>query len=139
MERTKEDFVKNIEDNLRFIITISIFFLTLLPEGKFQGCFFIAAYIINYIIFEIRINKFGIRNLKWIKTSLFVGIGSYIIPLSVVAFSTQNEFFSSIGTYIFIMATAFISMLAIVSIPAITLVMVSFLSEKTWPEIKKFS
>ncbi|MES2471133.1 MAG: hypothetical protein V4526_02800 [Patescibacteria group bacterium] len=129
-EASENKLIGKIENNLRFIITISIFFLALIPESKLVGAIIIAGYIANYIVFEIRSNKFSSRNLKWISTSLFVGIGSYAIPLSIIALSTQNYLFPSWELSV-LKALIFISMLIIVLLPASTLVMTCFLSRNT--------
>lgn len=85
-----DEIRKKIENNVRFIITISVFFLALIPEIRFEGCVLIVFHIINYIVFELMEKKYTTTNLQWINWSLLAGIGVYVFPLTSLALSTQN-------------------------------------------------
>lgn len=136
MQDNKEDLIKKIENNLRFVITISIFFLTIFPESRLAGSIIVVGYIIDYIGFQFRTKTLTVRNLKWIETSLLIGIGSYVVPLGIMAFSTQNIPLSQFGIWTW-HASLFTSIWIIVCMPAITLAMIVLLSDKTWKSIRE--
>jgi hypothetical protein len=136
MENNIEELVKKVENNLRFIITITIFFLSIFPEIRLEGCVLIVAYIFNYIAFEVRVKNLIEENLRWIKNLLYIAISSYVIPLTVVALSTQK---TTIGSLEFLTFKAGIitSMVGIMFIPTIILIVIVFSSNKTLSDFKK--
>ncbi len=133
-----EKISKSINDNLRFIITISIFFLTIFSESRLQGSIIIVGYIICYIAFALRKNRLTVRNLKWVQFSLFSGLFSYIFPLSIMVLATTNSELSRLA--VFTWKTLLLSSLyLIVCMPMISLVMILFLSNMTWIKYKEES
>jgi hypothetical protein len=136
MKDVKDEAIRQVDNNLRFVITISIFFLSVFSEARLAGCIIIVFYIINYIIFQIKAKKLTPLNLKYINWSLLVGIGSYVIPFSVIAFSTQNITLSKLSLQTW-QISLIGSMWIIMCAPIVTLLMILFFQTRILGTIKK--
>lgn len=79
-----------IETRLQFVVVIVVFFLTIFPGSLLGGCVLVVVYIIDYIFFAVRASKIKEKYLKWINTLTLIGTGSFIIPLALIALSTQK-------------------------------------------------
>jgi uncharacterized membrane protein len=79
-----------IEIRLQFVVVILVFFLTVFSGSLLQGCMLVAVYIIDYIFFAVRAPRIKERYLKWINVLTLIGTGSFIIPLALIALSTQK-------------------------------------------------
>jgi hypothetical protein len=81
---------KKVENNLRFILTISVFFLAVLPEIRWEGSILISTYLLSYVLFELGEKKYDSRNLWWINISLLITMCVYAGVFFIFALSTQN-------------------------------------------------
>ncbi|HVY67300.1 MAG TPA: hypothetical protein VHA30_00160 [Patescibacteria group bacterium] len=91
----KKELIGEVERRLEFVITLAIFFPSLLyslfnvaneSEQNSNGIIikwglFVSFYIIDYIIFQIRKKRTGESLLEMLKILLLIGIGIYIIPI----------------------------------------------------------
>ncbi|MCX6719424.1 MAG: hypothetical protein NTZ38_03565 [Candidatus Taylorbacteria bacterium] len=121
MQTTKERTTDKIETRLQFTITILTFFLVLFPVQQLAGCIVVAAYVIDYIIFAVRSDKISEKHLRWINVSILIGIGSYIIPLAILALSTQDKTIPFWQVYIW-MTSTYASMVIMIIAPIAILV-----------------
>jgi hypothetical protein len=122
MQSIKEKLADKIEVRLQFIITILTFFIVIIKELEQKGCILVAVYIIDYIFFTRVSNTINEKYLQWIDTTVLVGIGTFIIPLAVIALSTQGGTMPLfIGYSWLVMISA--SILLLVTIPIILLIM----------------
>lgn len=128
------EFSRKIENNLQLLITVSIFFLTIFESVRLGGCILVVGYIANYIVFELKEKRYTISNLTWIRRLLLIGLGSYAIPLFILALSTQDKTFGPLVILTLKTAASF-STFAIVSVPAITLFMATLLPGHTFKKI----
>ena len=85
-----DELRKKVENNLRFITTICIFFLAVLDSVRLEGCVIVAAYLLSYIIFEFREKRYSDKSLRWINTSVLIGMISYVVQFFIFSLSTQN-------------------------------------------------
>lgn len=96
-QENNKEFIKEIENRLQLVITISIFFLAIISYFfKSRGAdevrvneivlsygIILVFYLLNYILFEIFRLKIKEVFLKWINWSLLFGIAVFIFPISV--------------------------------------------------------
>ncbi len=136
-EDTKE-YINKIENNLRFVITISIFFLSIFDDNsvKFIGSLIIVGYLITYLALNIRSKQLMVKHLKCINKIILAGIFSYSIPLTILAISTQNYQTNYLGeiTWKSMMTGSFY---AIFFAPLITLIMTWVLYDDKFILFKK--
>ena len=129
MQNTQEKMIDKIENRLQFLITILIFFLAVFPNIELQGCILVVFYIIDYILFTTLGKKMSEKRLTYLNTILFIGIGSYIIPLTVLALSAKNAIVPVWQGYTW-MALIFISIWFMILVPLILLIMILIYSVK---------
>jgi hypothetical protein len=127
MKNTKE-ITRNY---LQFVITVSIFFLAVFPNVAPVGYILIVAYLLCFLVFELRNKEYTLRNLRWINTGLLFGVTAYIIPLLLLAYSSQDIILYGWGL-VSVRTALYISMIMITAIPAIIFVMICFLSGDTF-------
>ena len=63
------------------------------------------------------------RHLKWVHTSLIIGIASYIVPLSIMAMSGASRIVPVWEAYIWLWSSV-VSVYLMTSIPLVILVMI---------------
>jgi hypothetical protein len=93
-------------------------------------------YLLCFLVFEFRNREYTLRNLKWINTGLLFGVTAYIVPLLLLAYSSQNIILYGWGL-MSVRTALYISMIMITAIPAIIFVMICFLSDNTFGSKKK--
>ncbi len=118
---TKDKLIDQASNRLQFAITILVFFLVVFPEIGKAGAILVVAYIVDYIFFEIIKGKIEPKGLRLINHLLLAGVGSFIIPLIIIAMSTREGIVPMWQGYI-ILGSAFGSVIALTFIPVVILV-----------------
>ena len=112
MHNVKEKMIEKIETRLQFVVVILVFF--------------IVAYIIDYIFFAKLGDRLNEKHLKWLNNMVLIGIASYIIPLTLMALSTQKGTIPLWQGYT-LMGVTYVSIFLMIWIAVIILVMLLFL------------
>ncbi len=104
MVENLKNLIREIEEKLEFVITLSVFFPSLLynlfklankTEQKSNDIVVswsvvVSIYLLNYIVFQFIKNKVPEKLLKIFKIILLIGISSYIIPILYIAIYKNN-------------------------------------------------
>ena len=94
-----QNIISEIESRLQFITTIAIFFPAMvyyffnaMKDSKYDSTevtlgytILVGAYLLDYVIFEIKKNKLSEKYLRYINRSLLFGIAFFIVPIIVMA------------------------------------------------------
>jgi hypothetical protein len=126
MHNVKEKMIEKIETRLQFVVVILVFFLSIFPNSLVSGSILIVAYIIDYIFFAKLGDRLNEKHLKWLNNMVLIGIASYIIPLTLMALSTQKGTIPLWQGYT-LMGVTYVSIFLMIWIPVIILVMLLFL------------
>ena len=90
MSHITDRLTDKIEIRLQFVAVILVFFLTVFEKSLFAGCIIVALYVVDYIFFVSVAERLQEKILKWVNISTLVGIGSFVIPLTMIALSTHG-------------------------------------------------
>lgn len=125
--KPKDRLVDKIEVRLQFALVIVIFFLTVFPDSLLPGgSILVVGYIINYIFFAVRGDKIKDKYLRVINIITLVGMGSFVIPLTLLALSTQKGVLPAWEAYTW-MGSSLISILLMFVAPlSLLVVLVGF-------------
>lgn len=131
----KSEIIKEIQDGIRFIILVAIFFSGVLSNffgtydknesGKVTLSYagLVALYLIVYLLFEVLKNKINIRFLKWTYNLTLAGAGLFLIP--IIFMSSADKIYSNWP----LLALYKLSLWGIMLIPVALIAIISWSSE----------
>lgn len=105
MSNQSEKTIAQIENRLQFVVTLNVFFVTLMygisilagntesisQNSSIQGSLIVFFYLLNYVVFEIWGKKMKEKGLKWINGSVLAGIACFVVPILFIALSTAKS------------------------------------------------
>jgi len=122
--KPKDRLVDTIEVRLQFALVIVIFFLGVFPDSLPGSSILVVLYIIDYIFFAARGDKIVVKYLKAMNVATLVGMASFIIPLALIALSSQKGTLSAFEFYSW-MGSSYVSILLMFVAPLSLLVMLA--------------
>lgn len=86
----KAENIKKVENNLRLIITIAIFFLAILSDARIEGSILIVVYLLTYIAVQTLDVSYTEQESSWMNRTLLTGLFVYTVVFIFLILDTQK-------------------------------------------------
>ena len=133
--KMNDKLISKIESRLQFVITVLTIFLFAFPTLNPSGYIIVVVYIITYILFAIFDTRINEKWLKQINTVVLIGIGSFLIPLTLVALTGINATMPLWQAYTWLGSTL-ISTFLMLSAPIVLIILILTTGIKARNKIK---